>query len=110
VSTPTKFVIHGWRVLLNRIATKEHLYAKGIINSDCILCVFCLSDIESRNHVLFSCPFAYGVWTSIYRWLGFEGAFAEAAAVQHGGMFMGSRWNKTRHLVWIYVIWSLWIG
>jgi hypothetical protein len=64
VSTPTKFVIHGWRVLLNRISTKEHLYAKGIINAD-------------------ACLFAYGVWTSIYRWLGFEGAFTEAAAVDH---------------------------
>jgi hypothetical protein len=42
-----------------------------------ILCVFCMSDVESWscNHILFSCLFAYGVWTSIYRLLGFEGAF-----------------------------------
>jgi hypothetical protein len=39
-SAPSKFVIHGWRVLLNRIATKEHLYAKGIINLYSILCIF----------------------------------------------------------------------
>jgi hypothetical protein len=52
-SAPSNFVIHEWRVLLNRIATKEQLYTKCIINEDSILCVFCMYDVESCKHVLF---------------------------------------------------------
>jgi hypothetical protein len=49
------------------------------------------------------------VWTSIYRWLGFEGAYAATAVdhfMQHGEMFIGKKWKKTRHLVWLYFIGS----
>jgi hypothetical protein len=46
------------------------------------------------------------VWTSIYRWLGFEGAYAATAVdhfMQHGEMFIGKKWKKTRHLVCVAI-------
>jgi hypothetical protein len=52
---------------------------------------------------------SYDVWTSIYRWLGFEGAYAATAVdhfMQHGEMFVGKKRKKTRHLVWLYFIGS----
>jgi hypothetical protein len=72
--------------VLNRIATKDCLIARGIIQSFNSSCVFCNADTESCNHVLFSCHFAHGVWMSIYCWLGFECAYAGAIQdhfVQH---------------------------
>ncbi|MCI19324.1 putative ribonuclease H protein [Trifolium medium] len=40
-SVPSKFIIHGWFILLDRVATKDALVAKGDT-----LCVFCDAAVE----------------------------------------------------------------
>jgi hypothetical protein len=36
-----------------------------------VSCLFCDFAVESSSHLIFPCPFSYGVWTSIYSWLFF---------------------------------------
>jgi hypothetical protein len=113
-SVPSKFLVHGWRVLHKRLATKDALLDRGIFpNQIDPLCVFCEGATETCNHMLFSCPFAYGVWLSVYGWLGFDGAYAMNGVdhfLQHGSLFGGKKWKKIKHLVWLATVWSLWIS
>jgi hypothetical protein len=89
------------------------LIARGVIPSANYLCVFCNAAAESCNHMFLGCPFAHGVWMSIYRWLGFEGVFAETVQehfMQHGGWIKWKKWNKVRYLVWIATVRFPWVA
>ncbi|MCH93071.1 hypothetical protein A2U01_0014018, partial [Trifolium medium] len=68
-STPSKFIVHGWRTLLDRVATKDALVARGDTSF-----VFCDAAIESCSHAFFSCPLltVYG-HQSIAGWVLTEG-------------------------------------
>ncbi|CAJ2669552.1 unnamed protein product [Trifolium pratense] len=50
-AVPSKFIFHGWRTLLDRVATKDALVARGDTSF-----VFCDAAIESCNHAFFSFP------------------------------------------------------
>lgn len=64
-------VLFGWRVLWGRIQTKQNLDKRIIIPAELsLVCVFCLDKEESLEHLLFTCPFSYQVWSSFYKWLG----------------------------------------
>lgn len=59
IEAPTKLIFFGWRVLLNRIATKDQLYKHSILTEpNDTKCVFCLSHEESVSHIFRSCTFA----------------------------------------------------
>jgi hypothetical protein len=78
IGSPTDITLdHGWRVLFDRITTKESLIARGAISADKDLCVFCNVAAKRCNHLLMSCSFAHNIWMSIYRWMSYEGVFAE---------------------------------
>jgi hypothetical protein len=68
---PSKIGVFGWRLLQNKLATREDLFKKGIL-SDIInkFCVFCCCISENHNNLFFECPLACRVWTDIYGWLG----------------------------------------
>jgi hypothetical protein len=93
--------------------TKDALKARGVLadNAD-IPYVFYYAAEESSDHLLFSCPFAYSVQTSIDGWIGFKSAYAHSSVdhfTHHGILARGIRRKRLRHLIWLAVIWSLWI-
>jgi hypothetical protein len=48
---------------------------------------------------------------SIYRWMSYEGVFAENVHdhfMQYGRWIKGKKWNQNKYLVWIATIWYLW--
>ncbi|CAJ2645107.1 uncharacterized protein LOC123905266 [Trifolium pratense] len=53
-NVPPKVNIFGWRLLLEKLPTREALYRKGIITSNherC--CVFCFKEKEDVQHAFF---------------------------------------------------------
>lgn len=62
-SIPSKVVVFVWRLLLERLPTRDALLRRGIISAyHNICCVFCFANDESVSDVFFSCPFAYNIW------------------------------------------------
>lgn len=54
---PPKLKFFGWRVLINRIYSKDNLINRSIILvSDDSYCVFCVSHLEMVDHIFASCP------------------------------------------------------
>lgn len=53
---PSKIQVFGWRCIRNMIATKDQLAKRGIIKDDNEkVCLFCISNIESLNHLMVQC-------------------------------------------------------
>jgi hypothetical protein len=51
---PSKIKVFGWRLLLQRLPTREALHNRGILNNHFDLsCVFCLQHIEDCAHLFF---------------------------------------------------------
>jgi len=68
---PLKVNIFIWRMLLNRIPTKDNLLRRHILSSIDIFCSTANGCIEDRDHLFFQC-LVYGcLWNSVYDWLGF---------------------------------------
>ena len=72
-SFPKKALVTAWRILLDRIPTRQNLVVRGImVNSP--LCVLCNQLVETTQHLFLDCIFAYRVWMLCYTWIGVMGA------------------------------------
>ncbi|KAK2427031.1 SKP1 protein 1B [Trifolium repens] len=70
-NVPSKVGIFGWRLLNDKLPTREALFRKGIItNSLETCCVFCQNVQEDIHHIFFTCSIAATVWDRIFRWMG----------------------------------------
>lgn len=56
-----------WRALKGTIPVRVELDKSGI-DLDSILCPVCGDEIETVNHILFSCNLARSVWESTFSW------------------------------------------
>jgi len=61
-SVPSKVSSLVWRVFQNRVATKDNLYKRGIIDQGATLCVGECGVEESVSHLFFECPKFAGTW------------------------------------------------
>ncbi|CAL9216215.1 unnamed protein product, partial [Arabidopsis halleri] len=63
-STP-KYSFIAWIAIRNRLATGDRLVKwNGAANGSC---VFCQADVETRDHLFFSCPYSTQVWSALTR-------------------------------------------
>ncbi|GJW06731.1 RNA-directed DNA polymerase, eukaryota, reverse transcriptase zinc-binding domain protein [Tanacetum coccineum] len=60
-------LVPGNGLALNKLPSRVNLDRKGI-DMDSVLCPICCSDVESVNHVFFTCEMANGLWSLLARW------------------------------------------
>lgn len=112
IKAPSNVLALAWKVLINRIQSKENLKRRGILqNSSQILCSFCSLSEETTTHLFFTCTYSWGVWNRIFRWLGFIIAMPEAGKL-HFLSFQESCSVRDRRrgmsFIWLSTIWYLW--
>ncbi|XP_057432728.1 uncharacterized protein LOC130725526 [Lotus japonicus] len=109
---PSNILAFSWRVLLDRIQTKENLKKRGIIQpGQQSNCVFCHNQEESLSHLSFSCKFAWEVWSRTFKWLGIvtvQHSDANLHFLQHGNILASHSCNGW-WVIWAAVVWSIWI-
>ncbi|GJZ81420.1 RNA-directed DNA polymerase, eukaryota, reverse transcriptase zinc-binding domain protein [Tanacetum coccineum] len=66
-SIPIKVNIFLWRLSLNKLPSRVNLDRKGI-DVDSLLCPICHEDVETVNHIFFSCEMAKDLWPLLARW------------------------------------------
>jgi hypothetical protein len=111
-NVPSKVGIFGWRLLLDKLPTRDALFRKGIItNSVDSCCAFCLSEVEDIHHVFFNCSVVASVWENIYKWMGVN-PIGYNSILQHfvmfGQVFKGKKIKRLRHIIWLATTWSIW--
>ncbi|XP_057419153.1 uncharacterized protein LOC130713398 [Lotus japonicus] len=108
---PSNAVALGWRVLLNRLQTKENLARRNIPIGN-LSCPWCGSETESTSHLLFTCGFAWKVWTLLLRWLNLVLVLPDEPSY-HFAQFVESCSLLKRNAlsaVWLASVGMLWNG
>ena len=68
---PAKVNVFAWRLRLNRLPSLVNLDRRGV-DLDSLLCPICGGDVETVNHLFFSCPMAMDLWSLLARWWGMD--------------------------------------
>jgi hypothetical protein len=111
-NVPSKVGIFGWRLLIDKLPTRDALFRKGIItNSLDRCCVFCLNEIEDVHHVFFKCSVIAPVWENFFKWLG-TNTIPYQSLSQHflmsGQFIKGRKVKRLKHIFWLGATWCIW--
>lgn len=72
VKVRPKFFFFGWKIIHNRLSTKNQLIKQGVTGvSGDLKCVFCLSEKECLSHLLGGCVVVSNVWKKVFEWIGY---------------------------------------
>nr|GEV26082.1 hypothetical protein [Tanacetum cinerariifolium] len=64
---PNKVNVFIWRLMLNKLPTRVNLDIRDI-DVGSLLCPICLEDLETVNHIFFSCNMAKDLWSLFAKW------------------------------------------
>jgi hypothetical protein len=108
---PFKVSILAWRLLRNRLPTKENLVTRGIIPHDPRVCVTGCGAIESAHHVFLSCPSFSSLWSHVRLCIGVESADPKHLRdhfVQFVHSSGGTRSCRSfMQLLWLWCVWVI---
>jgi hypothetical protein len=112
INVPSKVSIFGWRLLLEKLPTREALHTKGIItNSHERNCVFCSREVEDINHIFFTCSVSAQIWSYVFGWMGYNDIpFVDIQShfSDFGNLLKGSINKKYHHIIWLATTWCIW--
>nr|GEV49786.1 RNA-directed DNA polymerase, eukaryota [Tanacetum cinerariifolium] len=107
---PIKINVFLWRVALNKLLTRFNLDRKGI-EIESTLWPFCCEDVETVNHIFFSCELPKDLWALLARWWELDIPFCS-------NFLEWSSWLDSSHLpskakifldgVRGTILWSIW--
>jgi hypothetical protein len=110
---PLKVSLLVWRLLLNRLPTKDNLWRRGILNSYDILCSAGGCDkTESTSHLFLECVTSRELWNNVCTWLGIS--LVMPLHLRHHLLQFSKMagWSRSSHLffttIWFASIWVLW--
>ncbi|GAU33103.1 hypothetical protein TSUD_259540 [Trifolium subterraneum] len=101
---PLKVSVLAWRMLHNRLPTKDNLVARNIISLDARFCVTGCGEPETVNHLFLSCPVFAPLWTLVRSWLGIGPANAELLH-DHFAQFVGSLGGSRNRRSFLQLVW-----
>ncbi|MFS8016822.1 putative reverse transcriptase zinc-binding domain-containing protein [Helianthus anomalus] len=99
-----------WRLLMDRIPTKVALQRRHI-NVGSPMCIFCVDQEETVDHLFTGCIVATGVWNVIARWVELPQFFFFSVKdiMQE---YEGSKWSVMKkaafHGVMVITCWRIW--
>lgn len=108
---PHKAQLTAWRLLRDRLPSKDNLLKRGAIPQAEIDCCCCKREVESALHFFFRCPNVVGLWNAIIEWTGTS--WASPSEVNCHRLCFASllgygKMEKRLGGLWICVIWVLW--
>ncbi|XP_058775501.1 uncharacterized protein LOC131649761 [Vicia villosa] len=109
---PSKLKFFGWRLLLDRLPTRNHLLHRGIIDSSQnAVCAFCLMQVEDSTHLFLQCTKLRSFWCRVCSWLDLD----IIAGVDCCGnlnscinLLTGKMSCSRGAAIWLTVCWCIW--
>ncbi|XP_058727132.1 uncharacterized protein LOC131598560 [Vicia villosa] len=114
IGAPYKIKAFSWRLILNRLPTKDLLRSRGIsLPLTSLNCVFCDIEAESRNHSFFSCKVMKIIWDDIAFWIGKLFVLEEELFGNFMDWFLFCKSKKVKEekcgIFWLAITWSIWL-
>jgi hypothetical protein len=109
---PMKVSMMAWRLLRNRLPTKDNLVRRHVIHPNAGLCVTGCGSMETAHHLFLSYPVFAPLWNLIRSWVSFSSA-DPLMLYDHFLQFIhstgGSRACRSfMQLLWLCCIWVVW--
>jgi hypothetical protein len=109
---PLKVSVFTWRLLRQRLPTRDNLLRRGIIYQDGTFCIGGCGCAETAAHLILQCEVFGSVWHYVYRWVGIS--FIAPATIgdhfQQFGQLAGL--SRSTHsfmtLIWHACVWVIW--
>lgn len=113
-SAPSKYVVHGWRVLLDKLPTRVALQHRGIVSfNPGPACMVCFRTDEDGEHLFFTCCKSAQLWKKVEEWAGLQDDVFTCSwdhFLQHGTVTRSKKGSKFRFFIWIAAVWNIWIN
>ncbi|GAU40282.1 hypothetical protein TSUD_60730 [Trifolium subterraneum] len=101
---PLKVSSFAWRLLRDRLPTKENLVAQGILSPKVHFCTSGCGEIESAHHLFISCNTFGSLWTLVRSWIGIRSV--DSISVQdHFVRFTSSAGGSRARRSFLQLIW-----
>ncbi|GAU49411.1 hypothetical protein TSUD_407260 [Trifolium subterraneum] len=109
---PLKVSICAWRLLSDRLPTRAKLVSRGIISPEAHFCVSGCGDIETAQHLFFTCGIFGTLWSAVRLWIGFSSVDHHNPS-DHFLHFVGVLGERRARrsflqLIWLACVWVLW--
>jgi hypothetical protein len=109
---PLKVSLFAWRLLNNRLPTKDNLIRRGMTHLDSILCTSGCGVAETSNHLFLGCNFSHFLWYKILHWLSVYGPLSNGVG-DHASQFCNAyvfrkEVRSSLQVVWLTCCWILW--
>ncbi|XP_058783485.1 uncharacterized protein LOC131658173 [Vicia villosa] len=115
IQVPFKIKAFGWRLLINRLPTKDLLAYRGVnLSIDNSFCAFCGVIPESCEHSFFKCDKAKLVWREIAVWIGKpENGAEEECLASFMDWYLFCKKKKVKEgkcgVIWLAILWIFWL-
>lgn len=110
---PLKVAAFGWKVIKQRVATKDNLQRRGMqFEPHQLKCPMCQKEDETVKHLFFHCDFAQTLWSRSCTWWNVQVARAggpESHLLQHCWLWSGKKVKEVWATIWLTTIWTIWI-
>ena len=109
---PSKVEVFCWQLFRGRIAVKEQLVRRGLLDTSLASCTFCKVECESIGHLFFSCYSSWKIWMyccSLWglHWVVHHDPSTMFMAWQHA---LPDKYSKELWIMSFYAItWSIWL-
>lgn len=111
-NVPSKMSIFAWRLLRNRLPTKDNLPRRHVLQNDDIGCVGGCGSEESAGHLFFGCTTFGSVWYHLFHWLGITFVAPDAVGehfLQFGYLSGLPRFTYLfLKITWLACVWVIW--
>jgi len=108
---PLKVSILAWRLLRNRLPTKNNLMNRGIIYVENTFCTAGCGQVETAKHLFLHCDSFGSLWQQVRFWLGVSGVDHQSLGanfLQFSNYLGGSRTRRSfLHLTWLLCVWLI---
>jgi hypothetical protein len=109
---PSKVSLLAWRLLRNRLPTRDNLMRRGVIPPSDMLCVVGCDCTESATHLFLLCTLSADLWALVLNWLDIY--FVHDGQLRHhflqftkmAGMPFSTQ--VFFRIIWFVTIWVLW--
>ncbi|XP_071695457.1 uncharacterized protein [Rutidosis leptorrhynchoides] len=110
---PSKIMLFHWLAIRKSILVRDVLSRRHILppNSS-TLCVWCLDNIESIDHLLLHCRWSFNVWTDLFRWWNLRWVIPRSIEDFSFDWYygMGIKASKFWKLIGPATIWVIWVA
>jgi hypothetical protein len=108
---PSKVFVLVWRLLRNRLPTRDNLVHRGVLSIDAA-CVGGYVDFESATHLFLHCNVFGSLWSLVRNWLGISSVPSGELRSHFIQFTKMAGMPRVSHLyfriIWFTTIWVIW--